>query len=110
MGKALNYTLNQYDKLTRYLEDGRLEISNNRTERQIRPFAVGRKNWQFCGSPEGAKAGAIIYSLIQTCKEHKIEPYYYFKCILEKIHIINKSPELLEAHLPYNIDKKLLDF
>ena len=41
-------------------------------------FAVGRKNWQFCGSPEGAKAGAIIYSLIQTCKEHKIEPYQQF--------------------------------
>ena len=71
--------------LTNYLKDGRIEIDNNRIENVIRPFALGRKNWLFHGSPAGAKAGAILYSLIETCKANNKEPYRYFCSMLHRI-------------------------
>jgi len=67
------------------LKDGRIEIDNNLLENAIRPFALGRKNWLFMGSPSGAKAGAILYSLIETCKANHIEPYQYFCAMLQRI-------------------------
>ena len=68
LGKAINYTLNNWKRLLRYLEDGRLRPDNNLAENAIRPFVVGRKNWLFAGSPEGARAAAVFYSLIETAK------------------------------------------
>jgi transposase len=85
IGKAIRYCLAHWVELNNYLKDGRVEIDNNLIENAIRPFALGRKNWLFNGSPSGAKAGAIFYSLIETCKANSIEPYRYFCAMLNRI-------------------------
>ena len=85
IGKAIRYCLSNWTDLTNYLKDGRIEIDNNLLENAIRPFALGRKNWLFMGSPSGAKAGAIFYSLIETCKANKIEPYQFLCSMLNHI-------------------------
>ncbi len=82
---AIRYTLSNWALLTNYLKDGRIEIDNNLIKNAIRPFALGRKNWLFAGSPSGAKAGAILYSLIETCKANHVEPYKYFCTMLHRI-------------------------
>ncbi|MBL4708285.1 MAG: IS66 family transposase [Flavobacteriales bacterium] len=98
LGKAINYSLRQWDELTFYVQDGRVAIDNNAVERCIRPFAVGRKNWLFKGSVAGAKAGAVIYSLLETAKSHDLNPYDYFADILKKI----PAGLPLENLLPYS--------
>ena len=107
LGKAIYYCLHQWPKLIRYLEDGRLEIDNGRSERAIKPFVIGRKNWMFSNSVAGAKAAEVIYSLIETCQCHQIEPYAYLRYVLKKIPTMNTVNEL-ETLLPYQIDPKLL--
>jgi transposase len=82
---AIAYTLNHWEQLNRFLEDGRLPLDNNLVENSIRPVALGRKNWLFAGSLEGAKWMAIIYSLTATCKLNDINPYEYFFDILPKV-------------------------
>ncbi len=84
MGEAIAYALNHWTQLNRFLEDGRLPIDNNLCENTIRPVALGRKNWLFAGSPEGARRMAIIYSLVATCKLNGVNPYEYFLDILPK--------------------------
>jgi hypothetical protein len=69
IGAAVQYALNQREYLEHYLLDGRLEISNNRAERSIKPFVIGRKNFLFANTPRGAKASAMMFSLIETAKE-----------------------------------------
>jgi len=103
LGKAIYYADNQWDKLTNYCLDGRLEISNNRTERNIRPMAIGRKNWLFSQSVEGADASAVIYSLIITCEEHNICAHDYLATVLTLLPKVTTDEEL-ENLLPYNID------
>ena len=83
--KAIHYTLNQWETLIGYCEDGRLNISNALAENAIRPFAVGRRNWLFADSPRGARASATIYSLIETAKANGLEPYDYLLHILKHI-------------------------
>lgn len=68
LGQAVTYSLNQWEKLNAFLLDGRLEIDNNRIERAIKPFVMGRKNWLFANTPRGAKASAVIYSVMETAK------------------------------------------
>jgi len=85
IGKAFNYTLNLWPRLKRYVDDGRFNIDNNLTENSIRPVALGRKNYLFAGSHEGAKNGAVVYSLLATCKINDIEPYEWLKEALETI-------------------------
>lgn len=85
VSEAIGYTLNHWVQLTRFLEDGRLPIDNNLVENSIRPVALGRKNWLFAGSEEGAKRMAIIYSFVATCKLNGINPYEYFYDILPRI-------------------------
>lgn len=68
LGKALGYSLNQWHKLVRYVDDSNLAIDNNRTERAIKPFVIGRKNWLFSNATSGANASAILYSIIETAK------------------------------------------
>jgi len=102
IGKAIQYTLRHWIELTNYLKDGRIEIDNNQIENVIRPFALGRKNWLFSGSPNGAKASATIYSLIETCKANNIEPYKYFCTMLNKIRHC-KSDEDYQKILPQYI-------
>jgi len=82
LGKALHYLREQWPYLIRYLEDGRLELSNNRAERSIKPFVMGRKNWLFANTPAGAQASAVIYSLIETAKENQLDPYRYLLWVL----------------------------
>ncbi|MDD2504169.1 MAG: IS66 family transposase, partial [Clostridia bacterium] len=81
LGKAVHYAKSQRKYLERYLLDGRLEISNNRAERSIKPFVIGRKNWIFSNTPNGAKASAIYYSLIVSARENGLNPFEYLTWI-----------------------------
>lgn len=103
-GKALNYLHNEWKKLRRYLDDGRLEIDNNGAENTIRPFVVGRKNWLFSDSVHGVKASANLYSLIETAKANGLEPYAYLRYIFTELPR-TETVETIEALLPGNIDK-----
>ena len=102
IGKAIRYCIAHWAELNNFLKDGRLEIDNNLAENAIRPFAIGRKNWLFKGSPKGAKAGAIFYSLIETCKANKIDPYQYLCTMLNRIREC-VTDEDYSALLPQNI-------
>lgn len=103
LGKGIKYILDRWSELTNYLKDGRLEIDNNEVESCIRPFAIGRKNWLFMGSPRGARAGVIFYSLIMTCKVNPIDPFDDFNYMLERLRDC-KNDEDYKALLPFNID------
>lgn len=85
LGKAMTYTLNQWVALGRFLEDGRLEIHNNACERALRKIAVGRNNWLFAGSDEGAKRAAVIYTVLGTCRLRGVEPWGWLRDVLEKL-------------------------
>jgi hypothetical protein len=85
LGDAIGYTLRQWELLMRYLDDGCLEIYNNRVERQMRAVAVGRKNWIFAGSAAGGTRAAVLYSLIGTCGLLGVEPWAYLKDVLNRI-------------------------
>ena len=93
IGKAIRYCLAHWQGLTNYLKDGSIEIDNNKIENVIRPFALGRKNWLFAGSPSGAKAGATLYSLIETCKANNVEPYQYFCTMLHRIRLCKSDDD-----------------
>ena len=82
---AIGYTLNQWDALTRFLEDGRLKLDNNSAERQLRRVAVGRKNWLFAGSDAGAERACVIYSLLATCKLHGVNSFDYLRDVLVRV-------------------------
>jgi hypothetical protein len=87
--------------LTYYVHNGEVGIDNNAAERQIRPFAIGRKNWLFMGSPDGATAAAALYSLIETAKLNDVNPEGYLRFLLE--HTIDpKDSTLMEALMPWN--------
>ena len=83
LGKAVHYLLVQRPYLERYLEDGRLEQTNNRAERSIKPFVMGRKNWLFSNTPGGATSSAVIYSLVETARESGLDPYRYLRWVFE---------------------------
>jgi len=97
IGRAFEYTLKLWPRLIRYLEDGRLHIDNNPVENTIRPVAVGRKNYLFAGSDDGARRAAIIYSLLGTCKARGVDPMAWLTDILNRIpdHKANRLLELL---------------
>lgn len=97
IGKALAYSIERWEKLSLYTENGMLNIDNNPVENSIRPVALGRKNYLFAGSHEAAKRSGMLYSLLGTCKMHNIEPYGWLKGVLQRIadHPINKISELL---------------
>jgi len=102
IGKAIHYCLNHWTELTHYTQHGMLHIDNNLIENNIRPFALGRKNWLFNGSPRGAKAGAILYSLLATCKASQINPEAYLVKMLSNIRAC-KTKEDFRQLLPYHI-------
>ncbi len=89
MDKAVNYVLNRRDTAETYLEDGRCSFTNNLSENAIRPFAVGRKNWLFSSSVEGANASAVVYTMVEMAKAHGLNIYEYLKFLLE--HRPNKD-------------------
>ena len=105
LAQAINYTLERENSLRVYLEHGFLNIDNNLAENKIRPFAVGRKNWLFMGSVGGANASCNIYSLLETAKINCLEPYDYFRYILEKIPI-SESISALEKLLPMELNSE----
>jgi len=102
LGKAIYYTLGLWPQLTVYLEDGHIPIDNNAAENAIRPFVIGRKNWLFSGSPRGAKASAVLYSLIETAKANGLEPGAYLQYLFENLPEA-RSKEALISLLPQNI-------
>jgi transposase len=107
IGAAIQYALNHMPSLKTYLSDGRLEMDNNRAERRIKPFVTGRKNWLFMGSAEGAEAAATLFSLVETCRHHGLDPYSYFKYVLT--HIQNaETMEQLEQLLPFYVERQAL--
>jgi transposase len=97
IGEAIAYSLKRWEKLSAYVNDGRLNIDNNPVENSIRPVALGRKNYLFAGSHEAAKRSAMLYSLLGTAKMHGIEPYRWLNNVLKQIaeHPVNKVAELL---------------
>ena len=105
LGKAINYTINHWEKLIVYIEDGRLSPDNNAAENAIRPFVVGRKNWLFAGHPNGAEAGATFYSLVETAKANGLEPYNYLRYIFEKIPLA-QTDQNYKNLLPQFVDKE----
>ena len=100
MSKAITYALNQWEALTRYIEDPMLDIDNNISERALRMVVIGRKNYMFAGSEAGAWRAAIIYSLVASCKLNGIDPFAYFRDVLEKVstHPADKIDELLPSN------------
>jgi len=101
--RALAYALGQRRYLQNVLLDGRLELSNNRGERSIKPFVIGRKNWLFSTSPQGADASAMFYSIIETAKENGLNPRAYLEHIFHTAPNTDlTNPKALEALLPWN--------
>jgi len=99
---AIQYMLNQWDYLIGYCNDGKLQMSNALAENAVRPFATGRKAWLFADTPQGARASASCYSLIETAKANDLEPYAYIKHLLDCIADAD-TVEKLEALLPWNV-------
>jgi len=100
--KAMTYTLNQWEYLIGYCEDGQLHISNALAENAIRPFAVGRRAWLFADTSHGARASATCYSLVESAKANNLEPYAYLQHVLAHIAAAD-TVEKLEALLPWNV-------
>jgi transposase len=107
IGKALRYTYNTYHKLTRYHLDGKLKIDNNLGENAIRPIALGRKNWLFCGNHESAENAAIMYSMLGCCKAHEVNFRDWLVFFLNNIHKYdNDYTKDLAELLPHNFKPK----
>ncbi|MCP5055137.1 MAG: IS66 family transposase [bacterium] len=102
-GKAMHYLHRQWPKLVRVLEDGRIPLDTNRVENAIRPFVVGRKAWLFADTVAGARASANLYSLIETAKANRIEPWRYLNHLFEILPAIDQADQL-DPLLPQNID------
>ena len=100
IGKAIGYSLRQWPKLVRYIENGHLKIDNNRAERAVKPFVIGRKNWMFSNTASGANASAILYSLIETAKSNGLVPFDYIKYLLDELA---KQPDDIDYLLPWNV-------
>jgi len=100
-GTAIAYCINQWTKLTAFLRDGRLEIDNNRAERSVKPFVIGRKNWLFTNTPDGATSSATLYSIVETAKENGLIPFEYIKYLLQRMpNIDTQDTEALDPILP----------
>jgi transposase len=99
LAEAIGYTLNHWQALNRYLDDGRLEIDNNAVERAIRPVAVGRHNWMFVASERGGHATAALYSLIESAKANALNPYAYLRDVLTRLPSTNARD--IDSLLPH---------
>ena len=106
MDKAVTYIQNRRSYLSTYLEDGRCSFSNNLSENAIRPFTVGRKNWLFCDTPNGAQASALVYSMVEIAKANGVNVYHYLTYLLEKMPSNRMSDEELELLAPWNENVK----
>ena len=103
LGKAFTYLKEQWPYLTNYLKDGRLELSNNRAERSIKPFVISRKNFLFANTPKGATGSAVMFSLIQTAIENGLEPYKYLTWLMKTAKDADlEDAATVQALLPWN--------
>ena len=112
LGKAITYAQNQWPYLSRYLDSGLVEIDNNAAERSIKPFVIGRKNWMFADSVNGANASAVLYNLIETAKANGLEPYAWFRYVLTRLPQLEKGA-CMEHLLPMRLtpdDVKIADY
>ena len=102
LGKAVNYCIKLWPGLTRFLEDGRLEIDNNLTEQEIKPLVIARKNFLFAASVDGARALCMHFGMIRTAKLHGLDPYHYYVKLLQSLPLCNSLDDY-EKLLPWNI-------
>lgn len=103
LGQAITYCRNQWEKLNAFLKDGRLELDNNRGERSIKPFVIGRKNWLFSNTPKGAKSSATIYSIVESAKANGLNPFNYLVYLFEKLPNMDISdPNALDELMPWS--------
>lgn len=102
--KALTYALNQERYLRVFLENGDVPMDNNASERAIRGFCIGKKNWEMIDTVNGATSSAIIYSIAETAKANQLKPYEYFEYLLTEIpkHMDDKNSNFLEELLPWS--------
>ena len=107
IGKAISYTLGQWGRLKRYVDDGRLAPDNNLAENAVRPFVVGRKNWLFSGVADGATSSATLYSIIETAKANGLDPYWYLRALFDRLPLA-ETRDQMHALLPQHIDRKLI--
>jgi hypothetical protein len=103
--QALSYSTNQKKHLETFLEDGRIPLSNNLCEANIKPFATARRAWLFADTPKGARANAILYTLVQTARANDLDVYEYLKYLLEEMpnNDYMQNPEILDRYLPWSI-------
>ena len=87
IGKAITYAQNQKEYLCSFLKDGRIQLSNNLAEQAVKPFVIGRKNWLFANTPNGAAASSLIYSVIQTAIANDLKPLSYLEYVFEQIQL-----------------------
>ena len=104
LGKAMNYALKQWVRLIVYVDNPDVGLDNNAAENAIRPFAVGRRNWLFAGSPAGARSSATLYSLVETAKANGLEPYRYLRFLFERLPYA-KSTEDYRKLTPQHLDR-----
>ena len=101
MGLAIAYALRHWQALTRFLSDGRLAIDNNIAERTLRHIAIGRKNWLFAGSAEGARTAQVLFSIASSCHRHGVDVFAYLRDVLERLaHEPQPEREQLRQWLP----------
>jgi transposase len=100
IGKAIAYSLNHWNALGRFLEDGRLCMSNNAAERYMRPVAAGRRNWTFAGSDEGGHRAAAIYTLVETAKLNDVDPLAWLTDTLARLQ--DYPAKRIDELLPWN--------
>ena len=103
LGEAVQYCLNQWEKLARYTLDGLLNIDNNRAERAIKPFVIGRKNWLFSQTATGANASAVLYSIIETAKANDLNVFEYVMSCLDEF---SKPAPNIEQLLPWQFTNR----
>lgn len=112
--EALTYAENQKANLIKFLDDGRIPLTNSKVERAIRPFAVHRKNWLFADSIQGAKANAIYYSLIESAKANNLNIYKYIKYLLDELPQLEgeQTEDVIEKYLPWSkeLPEEILNF
>ncbi len=106
MGKAIAYTYSLMDRLAVYVNDGRVDIDNNLIENAIRPLALGRKNWLFCGNDASAYRAAIVYSLLASCRAANVDPRQWLEHVLVEIPSRRKSGRSMEDLLPMEYSKQ----
>ena len=99
-GAAVTYCLNQWERLVAFLEDGRLDIDNNSSERAIKNFGIGRKNWMFANTPAGARASQVLYSIIRTAEENGLNPIAYIEYLFEQLP--NVTTSALDGLMPWS--------